>query len=359
MKSSDLISLKNCKAVHGPCRSSQRTASWTAVAVTPLSPVRGTAPSLRLHTVLRLSKAASPLCSAAAVQDAGARATPRTVQRFSRSTIRGFTLIELLVVIAIIAVLAGLLLPALSRAKSATQSAACLSNLKQLQLGYLLYVDDNHDMLPPNRAVADGSGARNLPGSWVVGNAQRDTNTANLEAGVIFPHVGGTGVYRCPADRSTVTGSSALRRVRSYSLEGWLNSSMDAKGLQWVPETYPWQQLKLSTLRVPPPSGVFGFIDEHEQSIDAGLFILEQPHRITSDEWTDFWISLPADRHNRGANLSFLDGHVEHWKWKASKIYRGLGVLAKSDLMDQRRLQEVMPHNAVRPNPDGTWPKEP
>ncbi len=271
----------------------------------------------------------------------------------------GFTLIELLVVIAIIAVLAGLLLPTLSRAKNTTQSTACLSNLKQLQLGYLLHVDDNNDLFPPNRANADGAGAKNLPGSWVAGNAKRDTNTANIEAGVIFPFVGGSGVYRCPADRSTVTGSSALRRVRSFTLDGWLNSSFDAKGFQYTPESYPWSMLKLSALRVPPPSGVFGFIDEHEKSIDAGVISIEQPLWVISDGGRESWYSLPADRHGQGANLSFLDGRVERWKWKAPKIYKGFFVPAAHDAADLRRLKEVVPHNAVRPHPGGQWPKEP
>jgi type II secretory pathway pseudopilin PulG len=96
-------------------------------------------------------------------------------------------LIELLVVIAVIALLAALLLPALNKAKSAGQSATCRSNLKQLQLGYLMYADDNDDRQPPNKASPDRSGdVRNLAGSWVVGNAQTDTNNANIETGVCF-----------------------------------------------------------------------------------------------------------------------------------------------------------------------------
>jgi prepilin-type processing-associated H-X9-DG protein len=104
---------------------------------------------------------------------------------------------------------------------------------------------------------------------------------------------------------------------------------------------------------------VFGFIDERAQSIDAGLFIIEQPPRITVDSGTRNWISLPSDRHSQGANLSFLDGHVEHWKWKAPKIYKGFNVPTTHDLPDQRRLQEAVPHNAVRPFLDGAWPKNP
>src|SRR3989442_14770620 len=93
----------------------------------------------------------------------------------------GFTLIELLVVIAIIAILAGLLLPALSKAKIKGQQTSCLSNLKQLQVCYIMYADDNREVLPLNHAVPTAS----LKDSWVVGDAKRDTSTTNIEQGVL------------------------------------------------------------------------------------------------------------------------------------------------------------------------------
>lgn len=270
--------------------------------------------------------------------------TPRSAR------VVAFTLIELLVVIAVVAILAALLLPVLSRAKVAGQSTACLSNLKQLQTGYLLYVNDNNESLPPNNARAVGLGdVENLAGSWVVGNAKRDTNSANIEAGVIFKSVGSPGVYHCPADKSVVVGSS-LTRVRSYSLDGALNSSYAANGSDWVPQTYPWAVVKFSTLQHPSPSGVFGFIDEQEQSIDAGLFIIEQGRSMGWDATQDNWLSLPADRHSQGCNLSFLDGHVEHWSWKAPKVYKGFGFPATTggDLADHQRVQEVLPQDVLR-----------
>ena len=105
-----------------------------------------------------------------------------------------FTLIELLVVVAIIAVLAALLLPALSRAKEKARHIACISNLKQLTLAWLVYIDEFDDTLPRNEATFTAS----LPGSWVLGSAPNDVDTKNIEAGTLFPYVKSTAVYRCP-----------------------------------------------------------------------------------------------------------------------------------------------------------------
>jgi prepilin-type processing-associated H-X9-DG protein len=169
----------------------------------------------------------------------------------------------------------------------------------------------------------------------------------------MFPFVRSTSVYRCPADKSSVLNMPSLARTRSYSLDMWLNSAKTGDGYAFTADTYPWMQVRLSTIRT--LSSVFGFIDENEQSIDTGQFVIEQPKWIEDDATVDDWWSLAADRHRRGCNLSFLDGHVEHWPWKAAKVFKSFGTLASpgGDLQDHRKLAEAIPHNAVR-----DWPGE-
>ena len=226
-------------------------------------------------------------------------------------------MLELLVVIAIIAILAALLLPSLSKAKTKGQGVACTANLKQLQLCWQLYTDDNADSLPGNTALNPGDlsnrGAWTAdPVSWLQGNAWTDTTPTNLQRGVLYHYNQSLGIYHCPADRSTVLDQGIVPRNRSVSMSMYMNfrTERDNPGYELC-----WH--RLGQIQRPGPSQAAVFIEEHEKSIQQSAFGINAPNSLTlfnSSLWT--WISFPATRHNNAGTLSFADGHVATWRWR-------------------------------------------
>lgn len=230
---------------------------------------------------------------------------------------RAFTLIELLVVIAIIAILASLLLPALARAKSQAYSVACMNNLKQLSVAWHAYSLDNKDFLPPNDFVYDiisDTPIVNGP-SWCTNLAPWDTTGVGIDNGLLFPYNTSEGIYHCPADRSQIETRSGTplgqTRLRTYNMSQSINGNYDSIYTNQVPAF-----TRFTSIMNPEPTHCFAFIDVHESEIVDTQFGI--PTSIDTWVYPNYWFDVPANRHNQGCNMSFADGHAEHWKWKVS-----------------------------------------
>jgi len=248
---------------------------------------------------------------------------PITSKRQRRHSGAGFTLIELLVVIAIIAILAAMLLPALSKAKQRAWTVACQSNLRQLQLCFHLYVGDNGDFLPPNNFVFDISTDQPLQGntgpSWCTNVAPFSADLAGIEGGLLYPYNSHPGIYRCAADQSTLETTTGVKlstpRIRSYNLSQSINGLVyQGQVAADVPHF-----AKSTQIHNPIPSSLFVFIDVNEDEIVDDQFGI--PVQVDfAYGWDGLWFDVPANRHNQGCNFSFADGHVERWKWKVPML---------------------------------------
>ncbi|HSU52436.1 MAG TPA: prepilin-type N-terminal cleavage/methylation domain-containing protein [Candidatus Dormibacteraeota bacterium] len=256
-----------------------------------------------------------------------------------------FTLIELLVVIAIIAILAAMLLPALARAKDRAQTAACLNNLKQLNTCWHLYTGDHNDYLVPNNSIFNiGSNTTfGSSGSWCIGYARYDLTLTNIQNGLLYPYNRAVGIYHCPADRSTVEdangNSLGQLRNRSYNMSQSVNGypEFDTNLLTRIPVFK-----KLTQIKNPNNASCLVFIDELEDtSIDSEFGM---PIDVYGD--TTKWWDMPANRHNQGANLSFADGHVEHWHWRVPKVFQSwIQSVSADELPDYNRLRATLKQN--------------
>jgi prepilin-type processing-associated H-X9-DG protein len=263
----------------------------------------------------------------------------------ARCAVRGFTVFELTAVIAIIAVLVSLLCAALNQTKTKALRISCLDNMKQLQFAWEMYTDDNDGALPLNQTAQSIIGKENrIPrngsseNSWVVGNARRDPNALNIQKGSLFRYVKTVEPYHCPMDDSTVDGHPDVLRSRSYSMNAYLGGDEVLN-----------PALKYSELR--RPGNTFVFIEEHENSKWESSFIVVpavNPGNFKAAATPETsWISIPADRHEQGCNLSFADGHIEYWKWYSPKLLKDSKLSSSAanrsrDVRDLFRLQAVV-----------------
>jgi len=240
---------------------------------------------------------------------------------------QGFTLVELLVIIAIIGVLVALLVPTLTKARALAQRAACLSNLRQLGISWVLYSGDNNGSLV--ESYPGISAQTPNPSAWVQGNMQipaEAKNSALIARGQLYQYNDSTAIYRCPADK--ISGKSGVN-VRSYSMNAFMGdrSRLSAPVNHAYPPASDYVPYYSKESDIPRPASLWLFIDEDKRTISDGCFVFDPAGKQAKP---DRYPAASNQRHNFGFGMTFADGHSEIWRFAEPSIAVSSDTSAKS-----------------------------
>lgn len=292
---------------------------------------------------------------------------------------RGFTLIELLVVVAVVAILAGLLLAAISSAKNNARTTDCLSRKRQLGVAWYLYAEDYDGHLVPNSGFPNFAGSRafSTGPSWIGGVLYWSTETtvtnlfsySRLESRqedkyLLYPYLNEEKMFRCPSDRFLSREQRAkgwTHRARSISMNGYMGIGVtkdSARDPQFLGD---------------PSTGSLQIYFRYDQLIrlapvKAWVITDEHPDKISDAVFDYSWVMRPGNYHHHGSTFMFADGHCELKKWtepawrKPVRYGPGVDLLIDLNSADARwllnRMTEVIDgfpldrRQSWDPNPD-------
>jgi prepilin-type N-terminal cleavage/methylation domain-containing protein len=272
-----------------------------------------------------------------------------------RSQNQGFTLIELLVVVAIIAILAAMLLPALTKAKIKGQRIACLSNLRQIAIACKLYADDNRGLIASAYPTFGG-----FQSSWCGGNAEtgggagsyvyQGPDPAGIQSGTLWPYAKSLGIYHCPADHRLATDPSVSPQfqgkpiLRSISMNAYMGGTSFGAAVTWVatnptgPQDPNWPVYTKET-EIKLPSATWLLVDEDQDSINDAMMLLDVGG-------TARFLDLPSRAHGNAYGINFNDGHAEIYKFldAASIKWKPTDPRPKGGFNDWVKLRDVTTH---------------